>query len=129
VVVKEMGQVIKDKSKQLDDPDWATMEKAIRLLNGITHTHVYLMIGEAVGMCISGGYYNRFFCEVIPRTGACSHVIEDSKSRKTKMVQINQYEAAEWAECDVVSIKIALKAAKFYALTGECDPTLTWTTY
>jgi len=88
--------------REVSNPTWPKIEKAIRQLDGIYHTQVSLMVREAEGMMVSGGYQNRYLCEVVSHQGS-SFVVGNTKSRK-KAVQLIKDEPSDFSDYHTASL-------------------------
>ena len=108
-------------------PNWREIESAIRRLNGENCSLVILGVGEppVPHMAIGGGASGRYIVYATKDNLSFQQLTNPAAlSGKCTVVAGGQSAEYEWRFC--VGLGEALRAARTYAESGECESALAW---
>lgn len=109
---------------RIEWPYWTDVENALRRLDGRTRTQVFLMTEDAIGMCVTGGYMNRFICEIQDKGGA--RILIGDAAVDDVAVPVLENGDTDFPASEIVSLEVALDVCKTYLDTGLADARFGW---
>ncbi len=126
LVVKRLDGPDDSDPSELRDPKWADIEGAIERLDGETCTLLILGIGDPVPhMAIGGGKDGRYIVYATEDNESFSSLVNPNAAKgKFYLTAGGQEGEYELKMC--VGLSAALRAARTYAETGQCDAALNW---
>jgi hypothetical protein len=126
VVTRMDGPDDPDPTEHLN-PSWPEIEAAIRRLDGKDCTLLVLGIGEppVPHMAIGGGEDGLYIVYTTPDNRTFYKLV-NPKAPPGKRLLVAGGQRGDY-DCRIcVGLSDAITAAKTYAETGQCDPTLSW---
>jgi Immunity protein Imm1 len=112
-------------ARVFERPDWDTVERAVRQLDGKTSDGLVVNGENGSYMCVAGGGDRRYVVAGKMMTGR-GFVLAEGMARGQKEIICVGGQDNEYADYEVVSFEKAFQALKTFFEKGVCDDCLRW---
>jgi hypothetical protein len=116
-------------SEEIDDPPWSMIEGRIPQLDMNNNDELSLCVlpDESPLLTIGGQVNGRFtVCAQGVEGNRVFHLIDPSRSDREIVVSFPHHTESPISERQLVSVELALQAARWFFEHGEANPALSW---
>jgi hypothetical protein len=114
--------------KDIRDPEWADVAKAIHALDGKSTDQVFLIIKEETHLLgIGGGEAGIYVCDAQLPEG--QYTLVDPKKSDTETVTVSNGDPLDYVRSHTVDLDTIIQAARWFFDHGELAPSFKWVRY